>query len=584
MGPNGRASTANNGSSSARIRSPWDQESGEVIDDFYRNLEAVNVEVSRPWDITESDILEMEKQKAHASNYKYESLFEVPEMSDQRKRQLAEYHINPPFNCGYNEIEEKKRPPRRQDTTKSLKTKDPWAWGAEAGEPVHRKIHEKPSTALWDVPKGDQSGNKKAVMVSSGDPILDSLRSQLFAHGAAGIQGLARKFRIMDDDGSGTLDLNEFRKGMKECGIVELSDRATNHLFRYFDKDDTGTITYDEFLVGVRGVMNSRRKQIVEMAFWVLDTDGSGVVDIDDVKTTYDVRSHPDVIAGRLTPEEALLDFLDTFRIASKRGKNNRPPTGGITLDDFCDYYANISASVDSDDYFELMIRNAWHISGGTGWCENTTNRRLLVTHADGRQSVQEIQNDIGIRAKDTDKMMAKLQAQGISDVKNINLTGIEDMKHQVENPQYRAALQRQLDEENRQIWLQEQQQQQQLQSQSQQLPQLQNIMPRGTSSNGNLRVTPPVSGRGGAPSATTMSTLSAQPVSTGQYNRSASGVNAAATTERGSIGAMSHLANVAAAGAANSNVYGARGGSGVMSTKGGIPPPVSLAKIISGR
>lgn len=233
MGPNSRAQTAGGNAQNAKIHSPWDQDSGELIDDFYRNLDAVNVEVTHPWDITESDIDMLEKQRAAAATYKYESLFEAPEMSEERKRQLAEYRMNPPFNCGYNECEEKKRPPRRQDPHKAPKTKDPWAWGAEPGEPVHRKIHPKPTTALWDVPRGDQAGNKPQ-MTASGDPILDSLRSQLFAHGAAGIQGLARKFRIMDDDGSGTLDFNEFRKGMKECGLVELTDRAINHLFRYF--------------------------------------------------------------------------------------------------------------------------------------------------------------------------------------------------------------------------------------------------------------------------------------------------------------------------------------------------------------
>ena len=62
-----------------------------------------------------------------------------------------------------------------------------------------------------------------------------------------------------------------------------------------------------------------------------------------------------------------------------------------MSFAEFADYYANISASIDLDDYFELMMRNAWHISGGQGWCENTTCRRVLCIHADGRQTVEEI-------------------------------------------------------------------------------------------------------------------------------------------------------------------------------------------------
>lgn len=51
---------------------------------------------------------------------------------------------------------------------------------------------------------------------------------------------------------------------------------------------------------------------------------------------------------------------------------------GIVTLDEWEDYYKDISASVDDDDYFELMIRNAWHIAGGKGACENTTIKREL--------------------------------------------------------------------------------------------------------------------------------------------------------------------------------------------------------------
>jgi hypothetical protein len=79
----------------------------------------------------------------------------------------------------------------------------------------------------------------------------------------------------------------------------------------------------------------------------------------------------------------ALREFLDTFDGAEKDGK--------VTVQEFCKYYANLSSSIDEDDYFELMMRNAWHISGGEGWCANTSCRRVLVTHTDGTQTVEEI-------------------------------------------------------------------------------------------------------------------------------------------------------------------------------------------------
>jgi Ca2+-binding EF-hand superfamily protein len=243
--------------------------------------------------------------------------------------------------------------------------------------------------------------------------------------------GLAKKFKIMDDNDNGTLDINEFKKAMKECKISDISDKALAHLFRYFDKDDSGSINYDEFLVGIRGVLSARRRELVNLAFTILDKDGSGVVDIKDIQGVYNGRSHPDVIGGRRTEEEVLIEFIDNFNIVKKNavmtgavaanGKKTAASEkavavkGAITRDMFIDYYSNLSASIDSDDYFELMIRNSWHISGGEGWSANTTNKRVLVKHADGRETVEEIKNDLGLKANDKVGMVQRLRAQGIA-------------------------------------------------------------------------------------------------------------------------------------------------------------------------
>ena len=58
---------------------------------------------------------------------------------------------------------------------------------------------------------------------------------------------------------------------------------------------------------------------------------------------------------------------------------------GKVAKNEFINYYTNISACIDNDDYFRILIRNAWHIGG-----ENTeeNSRKILVTRTDGSQVI----------------------------------------------------------------------------------------------------------------------------------------------------------------------------------------------------
>ena len=190
-----------------------------------------------------------------------------------------------------------------------------------------------------------------------------------------GLRGLRIMFRAMDRNGNKTLDPIEFKYAMRDYGLP-ISDQEVTQIVKYFDTNRDGKISFDEFLRAIRGELNDRRTDLVHMAYKVLDKSGDGLVTLDDVMTAYDATCHPDFIGGRKTEKEIISEFMQVWETHKKDGI--------VTVEEFEDYYKDISASIDEDDYFELMIRNAWHIPGGEGWCENTTIQRVLKTNPDG--------------------------------------------------------------------------------------------------------------------------------------------------------------------------------------------------------
>lgn len=128
--------------------------------------------------------------------------------------------------------------------------------------------------------------------------------------------------------------------------------------------DNSGAIDYDEFLRALRGPMPPQRKKFVMQAYAKLDRDGNGYVDINDIKGVYDASRHPDVLQGKKTEDQILMEFLETFETHhSCRG--NGAPDHIVTKEEFVEYYNNISASCPNDQYFELMMNNAWKINDG---------------------------------------------------------------------------------------------------------------------------------------------------------------------------------------------------------------------------
>ena len=105
--------------------------------------------------------------------------------------------------------------------------------------------------------------------------------------------------------------------------------------------------------------MGPKRVALVKKAYKILDRDGSGEVDYNDICETYNAKKHPAVLEGRKTERQVLEEFLATFEMAL-----SDVPDGIVTMDEFMEYYSCVSASIDNDDYFEQMMNSSWNVKG----------------------------------------------------------------------------------------------------------------------------------------------------------------------------------------------------------------------------
>jgi Ca2+-binding EF-hand superfamily protein len=285
------------------------------------------------------------------------------------------------------------------------------AFGSNPSSPSAARLNRPPSRNSY----GARAPNK-GVPDSFTSTVVTQFRKVVLDHGGAnGIRSLGSIFRRMDDNRSRSLSAEELQSGVADYGL-NMSIQDCSVLLHALDRSNSGKVSFDDFLLAMRGTMNPKRVALVNDAFRLLDKDGSGIVTVHDVASAYDAKYHPDVMHGKKTPQQVFAEFMMQWETEGK-------VDGKVTLEEFTNYYQDVSASIDSDDYFELMMRNSWHMSGGTGQKENTSNLRVLVVFTDGRQEVIEVRNDLGLRRNDMRGIRTALRRQGVTNIAKIRLS-----------------------------------------------------------------------------------------------------------------------------------------------------------------
>ena len=184
--------------------------------------------------------------------------------------------------------------------------------------------------------------------------MISEIKAKIHERSASGgLRGLSKIFKAMDNNNNGKLDLDDFRWGLMDFGL-QLTKEEAQQVLDHFDRDGNGQVDFKEFLGTLRGPLPECRKKIVRAAYDKLDVNKDGKVKLDDIAKLYDVSSHPDIVGGRKSAEQVFVEFMGMW--------DTQKRDAIISFDEFCEYYADVSASVDYDDYFTSMIKSAWKL------------------------------------------------------------------------------------------------------------------------------------------------------------------------------------------------------------------------------
>ena len=121
----------------------------------------------------------------------------------------------------------------------------------------------------------------------------------------------------------------------------------------------------------------------MDHAFQRLDVDQQGWIHPADLANKFDASRAPEVLAGRLTKDLAFEDFVTSFVLDS-------PET--VTRSSFVDFHADLSASIEKDEYFELYVNGVWRLAPlPRQFQEPDDDLKVVARHTSGRQTLERL-------------------------------------------------------------------------------------------------------------------------------------------------------------------------------------------------
>ena len=197
---------------------------------------------------------------------------------------------------------------------------------------------------------------------------LSLLTKKLFKRGLRGILYLYSQFLSLCPD-LNKISLNDFILVL-EIQHLNLDINSAKKIFNMFSIKigEETFLDFYSFMRTFKKELNEYKLNIVEEAFSKIDTKGDDKVNLNVVKMKYNPSEHPDVLNGKYSEDEKVMEFLDCFglcyeilKLDSEMKSNDNKDY--VDFEIFANFYEYVSFIYPNDRDFEYVVRSTWNYS-----------------------------------------------------------------------------------------------------------------------------------------------------------------------------------------------------------------------------
>ena len=189
--------------------------------------------------------------------------------------------------------------------------------------------------------------------------LLQILRAKINTNNGITYYSLAHHLKSSEDKTTNTTNLETLLSTIKLLQLDINPDDIIN-FYACLDYTQSGKVSTDEILRVIVGEISERRKISIISKFGEMDKNKTGYLPILFLKKVYNAKYHPDCFLRKKPENEVIDEFMFTFEVfCYLKGLANDQE---ISYKDFVEYYTPISASIESDNYFDDILLGSWNI------------------------------------------------------------------------------------------------------------------------------------------------------------------------------------------------------------------------------